>query len=160
MSLGLSGSGAPLGEVRVGFRSGWIRGLAISVGGAGLVGLVIAVLDLAQHNPQQFFELLSRWGWVWIIALASIFVVWDFSRALAAHLGKLADSVQQSAVAINRIADKDDRERDRMQTEVAFIGRRMMALTDEQQEIHAQMKENHREVVRLIGAITKGDGAA
>lgn len=153
--LGLSSTGHSAGEIRVGFRHGLVRHLGVTIGGAGVLGLAIAVVDLAQREPQQFFELLSKWGWVWIITLAAIFVVWDFSRALALHLGKLASSVQETAVAMNRIADKDDRDRDRMQTEIAFVGQRVERLTREHQETREEQRDHHREVVGLIGQLAK-----
>lgn len=154
MSLGLSGSGTPTGEIRVGFRSGWVRGLAISVGGAGIVGLTVAVLDLAQHNPQQVFALLSQWGFVWLLVLAAMVVTWDLAKTGLGYLGQLAKSVQESAVAMNRIADKDDREHDRLTTEISYIGQRMERLSAVHQETREEQRENHREVLAMLAKIS------
>lgn len=112
-------------DISVGFRSGWIRTVAFSVGGVGLLGVAWGFLSLAQSQPAQVFELLSRWGFVWLLILVAMALAWDLLKVGLGYLGKLADSVQETAVAMNRIADRDDRERDRMVTETAFVGEQM-----------------------------------
>jgi hypothetical protein len=156
--LGLSGAGGHSGEIRVGFRRGMFRYLGVTVGGAGLLGLAIAVVELARREPQRFFDLLSKWGFIWLLALAGMAFIWDLLRNGMGYLGQLSKSVQESAVAMNRIADKDDRDKDRMQSEIAFIGRRMLALSDDQQKTRDEMREQHREVVALIGEVMKEHG--
>jgi hypothetical protein len=156
--LGLSGNGHPEGEIRVGFRRGLVRKLGVTFGGVGVLGLAIAVLELAQKEPQRFFDLLRAWGFIWLLALAGMAFFWDLLRKGMGYLGQLSTSVQESAVAMNRIADKDDRDKDRMQSEIAFIGRRMLALSDDQQKTRDEMREHHREVVALIGEVVKEHG--
>lgn len=148
--LGLSAGGSHSGEIRVGFRHGIFRYLGITVGGAGALGGVLALLDLAKQHPDQFFGLLAKWGWVWFIVLALVAATWDLAKRGMGHLGKLADSVQDSAIAMNRIADRDDRERDRMQMEIAFIGGRMEKLSSEHEKTREEMRDNHREIVALL----------
>lgn len=119
------------GEVRIGFRTGWVRYVVFTAGSASLVGLAFAAFGLAEKQSEPVFNLLAKWGFVWLIALMAMILIWDLAKNFLAYFGKLADSVQQTAVAMNRIADKDDRERDRMVTETAFVGRRVERLTDE-----------------------------
>lgn len=138
--LGLSASGRQPSEIRIGLRSGWVRFLSITFGGAGLVGTLIAVVDLAQRQPQQVFELLAHWGFWWIIAIIALLILWDLAKLVLGSLAKLADSVQDTAVAMNRIADRDDRDRDRMITETSFIGQRMERLTAEMRESRQEQK--------------------
>jgi hypothetical protein len=155
VGLGLSGTGRPPSEIRIGFRSGWVRFLGITVGGAGAVGAGIGVLDLAQRQPAQFFELLSRWGFAWLLALAALAFAWDLAKSGLGYLGKLADSVQESAVAMNRIADRDDRDRDRMITETSFIGQRMEKLSTEMRDSRAEQKAHNERVEALIQRLMK-----
>ena len=157
--LGLSGSGRHSGEIRVGFRHGLVRYLGITIGGASVLGLAIGVGDLAQKEPQRFFDLLSRWGFVWLLALAAMAFLWDLAGKGMGYLGRLADSVQESSQAMNRIADRDDRDKDRMQAEIAFVGGRMERLSAEHEKTRDEMRENHREVVALINrALARGHG--
>lgn len=157
--LGLNSPGKPEGELRVGFRKGLVRSLGITFGGAGAVGMAVAVLELAQKEPQRFFDLLSKWGSIWLLGLAAMAFGWDLLRKGLEYFGQLSKSVQDSAVAMNRIADRDDREHDRLQTEVGFIGRRMQILSNDQQEARDEMRDNHRQVVDLLSKM-KGHGDA
>jgi hypothetical protein len=153
MGLGLSGPEGHSSEIRVGFRTGLIRSLGITIGGAGAIGTVVALINLVQHQPQQFFDLLARWGWIWIIALAGIFGTWDLAKRLVGYVGKLAESVSQTAIAMNRIAEKDDRERDRMVTEMSYVSQRMQRMTDEQSDDREERREHHREVIAILGKV-------
>ena len=155
IGLGLGeGQKQPSGEVRVGFRRGWVRSIAVTVGGAGAIGLAVGILDLAEKQPGQAFELLQKWGFAWLLALAGMLLVWDLIKVGLRYLEKLADSVQQSAVAMNRIADKDDRERDRMTTEISYVGQRMERLTREHQDARDEQRGNHREIVTMLSKLS------
>lgn len=147
--LGLGASGAG-NEIRVGFRSGWVRSLAVTVGGVSAVGLTVAALNLIERQPAQMFELLSKWGFVWLLGLVGMLMAWDLAKMGLSYLGKLADSVQDSAVAMNRIADRDDRERDRMVTETAFIGQRLERLTEEMRGERAEHKAHNDRIEELV----------
>jgi hypothetical protein len=125
-------------EISVGFRSGWVRTLAISVGGIGMAGVAWGFLSPAPSQPAQVFELLSHWGFVWLLSLAAMVLAWDLLKVGLGYLGKLADSVQESAVAMNRIADRDDRERDRMITETAYVGEQMQNVVAALKDLKAQ----------------------
>lgn len=138
----------------MGFRSGWVRSAAITVGGVSLVGLAVGVLGLAEHQPAQVLELLSRWGFVWLLVLAAMFLLWDLAKLALGYLGNLAESVQQTAVAMNRIADRDDRERDRMGTEIAFVGQRMERVSRELQESRREQRDHNRKVSDMLEKLT------
>lgn len=161
--LGLSSAGHAVNEIRVGFRGGWVRSIALTLGGASLVGLGLGALSLAQHEPAQVFGLLSRWGFVWLLALAAMVMLWDLAKVGIGYLSKLADSVQDSAVAMARIADRDDRERDRMATEIAYLSQRMERHGGEMQELRQELgelrgesKDFQGEVLRLLRGNDKG----
>lgn len=153
-SLGLGAMESNVGEIRVGFRSGLFRSIAITAGGAGLIGLALGVLSLAQKQPAQVFELLSRWGFVWLLVLAAMFLLWDLLKVALGYLGKLADSVSETAVAMNRIADKDDRERDRMITETAFVGQRLERMSQVHEEWKAEQRQHNERVEAMLNGLT------
>lgn len=154
-TLGLDVTASPGGEIRLGFRSGWIRSLAITVGGVSVIGLALGALTLAQKQPAQVFELLSRWGFVWLLTLAAMFLSWDLLKVALGYLGNLADSVQETAVAMGRIADRDDRDRDRMITETAFVGQRLERLTDEMRAERAEQKAHNDRMEKLLCSFQK-----
>lgn len=154
MTLGL-GAAKSVSEVRIGLRNGWIRSVAITMGGASVIGLVVGLFNLAERQPTQMFELLSRWGFVWLLALAAMFLCWDLAKIGLGYLGKLADSVQDSSVAMNRIADRDDRERDRMITETAFIGQRLERLTEEMRRERQEQKEHNDRIEVMMRSLVK-----
>jgi threonine/homoserine/homoserine lactone efflux protein len=60
--LGLSSAKDASGEIRIGFRRGWMRTLVITLGGAGFLSLVAGGLTLADHQPIPVFQLLQQWG--------------------------------------------------------------------------------------------------
>jgi len=146
------------GEIRIGFRTGWIRSIAIAMGGASVVGIGLGLLGLAERQPTQMFELLSRWGFVWLLALAAMVLLWDLAKLALGYLGKLADSVQDSAVAIGRLADRDDRERDRMITETAFIGQRLERMADELRADRAEQKAHNNRLEALMRSLNRNEG--
>ena len=154
---GLGGATMPSGQIRVGFRSGWVRTLAISIGGFSLVGLAYAIARMAQQDSVGVIGLLYRWGFLWLLVLAAMGFLWDLAKIGLGYLGKLAGSVQDSAVAMTRIADRDDRERDRMATETAYLGQRMEKLSSDvgelrsgQREVLIGLQDNHREVLDIL----------
>lgn len=150
--LGLSGSGSHSGEIRVGFRTGLVRSVSVVVGGAGLVGFAIGVVELAQKQPDRFFDLLSKWGFVWLLSLVAMALAWDLAKR---GIGRLSEAMTDMAVAMNRIADKDDRERDRLITEMAYVGQRMQRLSDEHAYFREEQRVHHREILDLLGKAGK-----
>lgn len=141
----------------MGFRSGRIRSLAVKLGGTGLVGVALGALVVARQQPSQVFDLLARWGFWWLLGLAGMFMAWDLVKIGLGYLSKLADSVQQTAVAMNRIADKDDRERDRMVTETAFVGQRLQRMAEQHEEWKAEQREHNRKVEEMLARIGERD---
>ena len=161
--LGLGSHERSGSEVRVGFRSGWVRSVGITIGSAGIVSLVIGLMNLAREQPAQMFDLLSRWGFVWLISLAAMFLVWDLAKT---YLGRLSESIQEMAVAMNRVAEKDDRERDRVANEIGFVGRRVERMASDLTDHRDEQRRHNREIKELLrqraaaGQGGAGDGSA
>lgn len=161
--LGLGVTGKSKAEIRVGFRSGWIRSITVALGGAGILGLVFGMFNLAREQPDRVFALLGQWGFLWLIVLALMFLAWDLVKTGMHYLARLADSVQDSAVAMNRIADRDDREQERVTNEIGFVGRRLERLASDLLDYREDQRRHHRELKELLrqrspGAEQGGDG--
>lgn len=158
--LGLGSHSRPSGEIRVGFRRGVVRSLVVTLGGAGLVSLAIGLINLSREQPTQMFDLLSKWGFVWIIALAGMFLAWDLAKVGLAHLAELVRSIQAGAVAMNRIADRDDRERDRLANEIGFVGRRVERLASDLTDHRDEQRRHNREIKELLSRRAAEQGGA
>ena len=150
-TLGLS---SPSGELRIGTRSGLIRSFVLTMGGAGGIGIALATVDLAQHSPEQFFRLLQGWGAAWLIAIVALYFAWDIGKGAVGQLGKLADGVKDSAIAVNRIADRDDRERDRMVTETAYVGQQLEKLLVESRAERAAQREHNERMEHMLRQVS------
>ncbi len=146
-------------ELRVGFRSGILRTFVLSLGGAGGLGLVLAAIQVAHDSPAEFFKLLQGWGAAWLIALVALYFAWDIGKGAVGQLSKLADGVKDSAVAVNRIADRDDRERDRMVTETAYVGQQLEKLLNESRADRAAQREHNERIEQLVREM-KGQGGS
>ncbi len=149
-SLGLGAPGSQASQMQVGFRGGWVRSLAVKVGGAGLLGVALALVTLAKQQPAQVFDLLERWGFWWLLGLVAMLLLWDLAKIGLAYFGNLADSVRETAVAMSRIADKDDRERDRMVTETAFGAQRREKMAARHEEWTLEQREHNERVERML----------
>ena len=158
VTLGLGGHGTPSGEVKVGFRSGWLKSFGLKVGSAGLIGIVLAAMALAKQQPTQVFALLANWGVVWVLALAAMFLLWDLAKEGLKYLGILAEGVKETAVAMNRLADKDDRERDRMLTETAYISQSVRRMSERHEDWKDEQRDHNRRVEEMLKGIRDGAG--
>jgi len=117
------------------------------------VAVVLGLFALLRQQPKDGFGLLRQWGAGWVIALAVGYWAWTIAMRGLDYLGKLAAGVQDSAIAIARLADKDDRERDRMITETSYIGAEMKKITNGLGE----MKEQNARIEQLLRA-KNGEG--
>jgi hypothetical protein len=154
--------GHPEGQLKLGFRTGILRTFVISFGGAGGVGIAFAAFQLIKDNPTVAFQVLQKFGFLWLLGLVAMYFGWDLLKRGLVHLGALSTAVQDSAVAIARIADKDDRERDRMITETAFIGQRLEIMAAEMRNGRAEQRAFNERMERLVSGLStpgKNDGA-
>jgi hypothetical protein len=157
-SLGMHQTERPRSEIRVGFRTGWIRALTVSLGGAGILGVAGAIIGLAEKQPEQMFGLLMHWGVIWLLVLVAMLLLWDLAKLGLAYLGSLAESVKETAVAMNRIADKDDRERDRLVTTTEFVGQRLLRLSTEHEEWRAEQRAHNSRMEQMLMGLSNKRG--
>lgn len=115
------------------------------------VAVVLGLFTLLRQEPKDGFGLLRQWGAGWVIELAIGYWAWTIAMRGLDYLGKLAGGVQDSAIAIARLADKDDRERDRMITETSYIGSEMKKISaglGELKEQNARIEQSLRTTTR------------
>jgi hypothetical protein len=143
------------GQLRLGFRSGILRTFALSFGGVSGAGIALGAFQLIKDNPSVAFQVLQKWGFVWLLGLVAMYFGWDLLKRGLVHLGALSSAVQDSAVAISRIADKDDRERDRMITETAFIGQRLEIMASEMRNGRAEQRAFNERMEKLVTGISQ-----
>jgi hypothetical protein len=111
-------------EQKKGAKNLGLTGASLGVG--GLFGMVLA--SLLKSRPDQFIGLLNSFGPVFLLVVAGLWLVdrhappfIQAQRENAAATQKLADSVQA-------IAQKDDRQTERLAREISFVGSQMEKL--------------------------------
>ncbi|ODU52205.1 MAG: hypothetical protein ABT07_01370 [Microbacterium sp. SCN 70-10] len=124
----------------------------ILVGGsmAGGGTAVFALIELMRSEPERAFALLQTWGPGFLLAL---FVAWSISRIITRALDvvervgdrfagsmenvaieqrSLAEAAHAQAMAMQTMADKDDREKQEMQILVGVVNSKVEQTLDEQ----------------------------
>jgi len=99
----------PKGDVRMGFRTGLLRYLGVTVGGASGMAIALGAYEVFRSQPDKSFALLQIWGPAFLIALLAIYVTGKFLEGLVVALREsfsmVANSSHDSAVAAGRQAD-------------------------------------------------------
>ena len=78
-----------------------------------------------------------------------MFLLWDLAKEGLKYLGTLAEGVKETAVAMNRLADKDDRERDRMLTETAYISQSVRRMSERHERCEERAAGHNRRVEEI-----------
>lgn len=103
----------------------WIRHL-IYPGIAGMmIAITLGILDLLKSSPTAGIDLLKSWGPGFLLGLLAIAVVGTFLDKMTSSWQSSVDAQQRVAVALTQLAEKDDRDRDRMVTETQYMASRM-----------------------------------
>ncbi|QHN04413.1 hypothetical protein FTO74_14350 [Granulicella sp. WH15] len=119
-------------------------GQAFIIGGSFFGGgsVIYALVELVRTNPDKGFELLEKWGPWYFLAMFALWVVYGISLRLLEVLSKLGDrfagsmdrvadeqvklaaAARDQADAMQRTADRDDRDQERMATLVDYAGQK------------------------------------
>lgn len=138
-------------DVRVFFREGWVKAIGVALGGTGSVAVVLGTYELIEREPKLAFDLLAQWGGRFVLCLVFGVLLYKLAILFIAHLARLAAGVQEMAVAMARLADKDDRERDRMITETMYVGAQMQKVSATIGEVKEQMNRIEQHVMQRTG---------
>lgn len=160
-TLGLSASPAPGSPKRL---ASITQGILVGGSMAGGGTVAFALIELMRSEPERAFRLLQTWGPGFLLAL---FVAWCVSRIInraldiAERVGdRLAGSLENVAIeqrglseaghaqamAMQTMADKDDREKQEMQILIGVVNSKVEQTLDEQ-------KRQNRTLERIEDAL-------
>jgi hypothetical protein len=139
--MGMGLGSAPSGEVSVSLRSGWLKHLRVVLGSAGGAALVLGILELLQHEPNQGFGLLAAWGPWPVIALFALALLGRFmsrmNDTIQTTFGAVVTSVQQQAAAsgktaeaLSRLADQGGRQSEEVRRLAIYAGRELGGISE------------------------------
>ncbi len=103
----------------------WIRNLLYPGVAGVMIAITLGIIDLLKSSPNAGVELLKSWGPGFLLGLLAIAVVGTFLDKVTSSWQSSVDAQQQVAVALTQLAEKDDRDRDRMVTETQYMMQRM-----------------------------------
>lgn len=121
----------------------------ILVGGGLGVGVVLYLYQLFSRNPDQWSGLLRGWGPWFIPAMLGLYFIWDLMKLGVTYVGRLSDGIGALAIAVQVIADKDDRQREEMRLLTQYTARQNDQVI-ELLEGHGAMIARLPEVLELI----------
>ena len=105
--------------------AGWLRKL-LYPGAAGLMlAVTLAFFELLKINPAASAELLKLWGPGFVLGLLALLVVGSFLDKMVDAQQSGVQAQQRVAIALTQLAERDDRDRDRMVTETQYMAQRM-----------------------------------
>lgn len=103
----------------------WVRAL-IYPGAAGvMIAFTLGFFDLLKRDPAASSELLRGWGPGFVLGLLALIVLGSFLDKMVDAQRSSVDAQQKVAIALTTLAEKDDRDRDRMVTETQYMAQRM-----------------------------------
>jgi ubiquinone biosynthesis protein UbiJ len=95
----------------------------------GVAGVVVTILlaytELLKSDPTAAGDLLKSWGPGFVLGLLAMVVIGVFLDKMVDAQRAGVDAQQKVAVALTQLAERDDRDRDRMVTETQYMAQRM-----------------------------------
>lgn len=135
----------PSGDGKDGFSRLLLIGSSILGGGSAL----FLIVQLIRDEPSKSFDLLNRWGPGYLLALFIAFLVdrlirkvmdtsdrqsergTDAIREVAVQMRSIAEAAAMQATAMQAMADKDDRDKQEMQTLLGVLNSKVDQALDE-----------------------------
>jgi hypothetical protein len=131
----------------------WMRGL-IFPGVAGVIlTILLTYMELVKTNPAAGTELLKGWGPGFVLGLLALVVVGVFLDKMVDAQRSSVDAQQKVAVALTQLAERDDRDRDRMVTETQYMAQRM----DQTHALGTSVAAQLSRIEMKLGTKGKGD---
>lgn len=134
---------------------GWVRKLLYPSVGGLVTGLVIVFFKLFDKQPVLAIDLLKAWGPNFLLGLVVLAVIaglmsrlMDISLAGVQAQGKMAE-------AMTRIAEKDDRQIQEIQTLTTFTAQESRRTNDHLREFRECMERNSGCLERLTEKLSK-----
>jgi hypothetical protein len=103
----------------------WIRSLIYPGVAGAIIAILLTYMQLLKTNPTAGTDLLKGWGPGFVLGLLALVVVGVFLDKMVDAQRSSVDAQQKVAVALTQLAERDDRDRDRMVTETQYMAQRM-----------------------------------
>jgi hypothetical protein len=103
----------------------WIRGLIYPGVAGAIIAILLTYMQLLKTNPTAGTDLLKGWGPGFVLGLLALVVVGVFLDKMVDAQRAGVEAQQKVAVALTQLAERDDRDRDRMVTETQYMAQRM-----------------------------------
>ena len=154
----LFGLGKPL-EEQSATRQNVTQGILVGGGFAGAGAVVLGAIELVKSQPEKGFMLLERWGPWFFLAMFSVWAVNGLLNRfldvlsdlgdrfvgsmdkIANEQEKLASSGRDQAEAMQRTADRDDRDHERMTTLVDYAGQQSRQALEAVTSMHSTLAQ-------------------
>lgn len=113
-----------LADMAKGGTASWLKAMVFP--GAAGVGLavVLAFIGLLKGSPEAG-DVLKLWGPALVLGLPALIMAGTFLDKMVDAQHSSVEAQQKVAVALSQLAERDDRERDRMLTETQYMAQRM-----------------------------------
>lgn len=175
-TLGLAGLNAPKADIDMGFRTGWLKHVALVMGGAGGVAIVLGVFKLLDTQPDKSFALLQSWGpntllcLVGILAIGKLFeglntTVRESFTIVASGVKSAAESQGRTADALTRLADQGSRQAEQVERLAIYAAQEFPGLyerldkqDDALRELASGVKGLHKLLSNEKAALEKKQG--
>jgi hypothetical protein len=103
-------------KVRVEVAKKIALGSGVSVGGA----IVFGAFELLHNDSRDAFPLLKSWGPWAIFSIVAVYFAYDILKIVLNMALRAVIAMEQSALAQQRLADKDDRQLQELETLTSF----------------------------------------
>ena len=103
----------------------WIRNLMYPGAAGVMLAITLGFIDLLKTNPTAGADILKSWGPGFVLGILALVVVGTFLDKMIDAQQSSVEAQQKVAVALTQLAERDDRDRDRMVTETQYMAQRM-----------------------------------
>jgi hypothetical protein len=149
------GAGESGTDVRIGFRSGWVRYVNVVFGGVGVAAVLLVVGRVLESDPKQAFALLQAWGPNFFIAMVVVMILGAQLERMVEIQREGARAQHQMAEAMSAIAQKDDRQLQEIQTLSSYTAQQMDRIHRRQMRTEATLDSIARKL--KIETVSSGE---
>ena len=114
----------------------------IALGGSWSIGaaIVFGFIEFLRSDPHDAFPMLKAWGPWAFFGLAALFIVYDIAKIMLTTNQRQTHAFEKLAFAVEKLANKDDRAQQEMQTLTAYTAQQSEKMLDGMKEILAWQK--------------------
>lgn len=121
----------------------WLKGLMFP----GIAGVMLAItlgfIEMLKQDGNAGTDLLKSWGPGFLLGLLAIVIIASFLDKMVDSQQSSVDAQQRVAVALTQLAERDNRDRDRMATEMQYIMQRMEQIHSATTRMESRINQIH-----------------